>query len=117
MFQLPRELIDYIYSFDDTNKKNYDKTVRELNKILTKEVVNCYPIKINNFENSPLFVNTLHYTSWLQQYNDTGNLISLDLYYINNAKNIYYNKFTIHLEEYLLISNSWIPNITDIINS
>lgn len=111
MFQLPYELIEYIYSFDDTNKKNYDKTVRELNKIFTKEVVNCYPIKINNFENSPLFVDSLHYTNWL-----LNEEMNIEIYYVNNAKNIYHNNFTIHLEEYILISNNWIPNIKDIIN-
>ena len=111
MFQLPCELIEYIYSFDDTNKKNYDKVVKELKQIIIKNTENCYPIKINNFENSPLFVNTLHYTSWLFEYQNID-----DIYYINNSKNIYYKNFRLHLKEYILISNSWIPNIKDIIN-
>lgn len=111
MFKLPYELIDYIYSFDGSIKENFDKTMKELKNELKKNVKNCYPIKINNFENSPLFVNSLHYTTWL-----LDEEMNIEIYYVNNAKKIFYKNLTIHIEEYILINYNWVPNINDIIH-
>ncbi len=50
---MPSEIINYIYSFDDTIKKNYDSVIKEINY--------TYKYKYKYFLNYIKYINIFHY--------------------------------------------------------
>lgn len=51
LYSMPSDIINYIYSFDDTIKKNYDRVIDELN----------YNYTYKNFFNYIKYINIFHY--------------------------------------------------------